>query len=72
MIVTQIPKIVAALAVSGAYDVVIYGHTHKAEMEKKEDKALMIKPGECCGRLTIKRTVVIPDLEKYETELVKR
>nr|QNO55358.1 hypothetical protein LFMFKLDH_00012 [Methanosarcinales archaeon ANME-1 ERB7] len=50
LIVTHKPKIVEALAVSGAYDVVIYGHTHKAEIEKKENKALMINPGECCGR----------------------
>jgi len=72
MIVTHIPKIVAALAVSGAYDVVIYGHTHKAEMEKKEDKALMTNHGECCGRITRRRTVAIVDLEKDETKIVKQ
>lgn len=60
-----------ALAVSGAYDVVIYGHTHKAEMEKKEDKALMINPGECCGHLTRRRTVAILDLEKDESKIVQ-
>jgi putative phosphoesterase len=63
------PKIVEALAVSGAYDMVIYGHTHKAEIEKKEDKALMISPGECRGRLTRRRTVAIHDLEKDEAKI---
>ncbi len=71
LIVTHIPKIVEALAVSGAYDVVIYGHTHKAEIEKKEDKALMINPGECCERLTRRRTVAILDLEKDEAKIVQ-
>ncbi len=71
LIVTHKPKIVEALAVSGAYDAVIYGHTHKAEIEKKEDKALMINPGECCGRLTRRRTVAILDLEKDEMKIVQ-
>jgi len=56
---------------SGAYDVVIYGHTHKAKIEKKENKALMINPGECCGRLTRRRTVAILDLEKDEAKIVQ-
>ena len=38
IIVTHKPKIVDALATSGAYDVVIYGHTHKAVIEKKGNK----------------------------------
>ncbi|NAT10153.1 hypothetical protein C4E22_01120 [ANME-1 cluster archaeon AG-394-G06] len=71
LIMTHKPKIVGALAVSGAYDVVIYGHTHKAEIEKKEDKALMINPGECCGRLTRRSTFAILDLEKDEAKIVQ-
>ncbi len=51
LIVTHRPKIVEALALSGAYDVVIYGHTHEAEIEKK-GKTLVVNPGECCGYLT--------------------
>ncbi|MEA2051944.1 MAG: metallophosphoesterase family protein [Euryarchaeota archaeon] len=68
---THKPKIVGALAVSGAYDVVRYGHTHKAEIEKKEDKALMINLGECRGHLTRRRTVAILDLEKDEAKIVQ-
>jgi len=49
----------------------LYGHTHKAEIEKKEDKALIINPGECCGRLTMRRTTAILDLDKEEAKLVK-
>ncbi|HID19369.1 MAG TPA: metallophosphoesterase [Methanophagales archaeon] len=71
LIVTHRPKIVEALALSGVYDVVIYGHTHKAVIEKEGAKALMINPGECCGRLTRRRTVAILDLETDEAQIVK-
>ena len=73
IIVTHKPKIVDALAVSGAYDVVIYGHTHEAVIEKKGDKkeALVINPGECCGYLTGRKTVAILDLEKGEAKVVE-
>jgi putative phosphoesterase len=71
LIVTHRPKIVEALALSGVYDVVIYGHTHKAVIEKKGAKALMINSGECCGRLTRRRTVAILDLETDEAQIVE-
>ncbi len=73
IIVTHKPKLVNPLAASGAYDVVIYGHTHKAEIEKKGNKkeALVINPGECCGYLTGKRTVALLDLEKVEAEIIE-
>ena len=64
-------NIILLIYASGAYDVVIYGHTHKARIEKKENKALMINPGECCGRLTRRRTVAILDLEKEEAKIVQ-
>lgn len=74
IIVTHKPTIVNVLAVSGVYDVVIYGHTHKAVIEKKRDKneaeTLVINPGECCGCLTGRRTVAILDLEKEEARIV--
>lgn len=74
IIVTHKPKIVDALAASGAYDVVIYGHTHEAVIEKKGNKkeaeTLVINPGECCGYLTGRKTVAILDLEKEEAKIV--
>ena len=75
IIVTHRPEIVKALAVSGVYDVVICGHTHKAVIEKREDKkeaeTLVINPGECCGYLTGRKTVAILDLENEEAKIVE-
>ncbi len=73
IIVMHKPKIVDALAASGAYDVVIYGHTHESVIKKKEDKkeAIVINPGECCGYLTGRKTVAILDLEKGEAKIVE-
>jgi len=70
LIVTHRPKIVSALAASGRYDVIIYGHTHQAEIEHTSGKSgthgqlWIINPGECCGYLTGRKTVALLDLEK--------
>ena len=75
IIVTHRPKIVKALAMSGVYDVVVYGHTHEAVIEKKEvrkdGETWIINPGECCGYLTGRKTVAILDLEKEEARIVE-
>jgi putative phosphoesterase len=73
LIVTHKPQIVEALAVSGVYNVVVYGHTHKAVIERKgsEKEALVINPGECCGYLMGKRTVAILELESEEARIVE-
>lgn len=51
--------IIDALVKSGKYDIVIRGHTHKLEI--KEGKCMMINPGETCGYLSGKKTVVLLD-----------
>jgi len=70
VIVTHRPMIVDALAVSGIYDVVIYGHTHKAEVAKRGN-ILVVNPGECCGYVTGRKTVAILDLETEESRIVE-
>ncbi len=50
------------------YDVVLYGHTHVPDIRNYED-ALIINPGEACGYLTGRRTLVIFDIGKKEAEL---
>lgn len=59
--------IVEALVKSRNYDIVIRGHTHKLEIRK--GKCMMINPGETCGYLSGKKTVVLLDPEdlSYET-----
>lgn len=59
---------VDALADSGHYDVVIYGHTHEPLIKKVKD-ALVINPGEVCGWLYGKSTAALLNLEEMEAEI---
>lgn len=63
------PDLLPALEASGAYDVIVYGHTHKAEVRK--GRALVINPGECGGWITGRRTVAILDTETMEAEIIE-
>jgi putative phosphoesterase len=47
--VIHYPNVAEALALSGEYDAVFYGHTHKAECREVDD-CLLINPGELMGR----------------------
>ncbi len=80
IIVTHKPLIVKPLAASGRYNVVVYGHTHKAVIGRYSnrddggagsEKTVVINPGECCGYITGRKTVAILDLEKEEAKLVE-
>ena len=53
------PKFIDALVKSEVYDLVIYGHTHKIDI--REGKTLVINPGEACGWISTRATVVILD-----------
>ncbi len=62
--------IVDALADSGHYDIVIYGHTHEAEIRKSKN-ALIINPGETGAWLYGKATVALLDLKNMYAEILK-
>jgi hypothetical protein len=49
------------------YDLVIYGHTHKAETHRVGE-TLVINPGEATDWLTGRGQVVVLDTETMETE----
>jgi len=51
------------------YDVVIHGHTHRMRVDNRE--ALLINPGECCGYLTKRATVVILDLKTMNVQVAE-
>ncbi len=53
---------VESLAEKEIYDIVIYGHTHHVD-NRKIGKALVLNPGEVCGYLTGKSTVMVLDIE---------
>ncbi len=58
-----------ALVSSNYYDVVIHGHTHKAETYTV-GKTLVINPGEVCGYLTGKSTIAILDLKQLKAKII--
>ena len=58
-----------ALADSGHYDIVIYGHTHKPDVRKVKN-TLVINPGEAGSWLYDKSTIAIADLSDMTAEII--
>lgn len=56
------------IAISGRFDFVIYGHTHDVHVERVGE-ALIINPGESCGKLTGRRTAAILETEERRVEI---
>jgi len=50
-------------------DVVIYGHTHSAEIRKESD-TLFLNPGECGGWLSGNSTVALLDIDCMDCRIV--
>ena len=59
-----------ALADSGHYDMVVYGHTHEPDIRKRGN-TLIVNPGETCGWLYGKSTMAIADLSLLTAELIE-
>ena len=68
ILVLHEPDQLKALAESGCYDAVVYGHTHIADVQ--EGKTLIINPGECCGWLKGRRTVALWELESNRVDVL--
>jgi hypothetical protein len=62
-------EIVDSLVKSGRYDLVVRGHSHKAEVI--EGETLVVNPGEVCGYLTGHQTVALIDLDKMHGQIVE-
>ncbi len=58
-----------ALADSGHFDLLLYGHTHALEIYERNG-CLCVNPGEVCGYLTGRRTVVCFDLDELSADRV--
>lgn len=69
IIVMHEHHVVDALADSGHYDLVIYGHTHKPDLRKIKN-TLIVNPGEAGSWLYGKSTVALVDLENMEGEII--
>ncbi len=63
------PRALEALISSGRYDLVVYGHTHRAEL--KEGRTLVINPGEAGGWLTGRATCALVDLASLKAEILE-
>ncbi|MBM4136469.1 MAG: metallophosphoesterase [Nitrospira sp.] len=70
IIVMHEHHVVDALADSGHYDLVIYGHTHTPDIRKVKN-TLIVNPGEAGSWLYGKSTVAVADLEKMEAEIIE-
>jgi hypothetical protein len=64
--VTHFPEIGRALAKSGQYDVVCYGHDHQFHISH-EGQTLLVNPGEVMGRFGAS-TFVLYDTEAHRAE----
>lgn len=51
------------------HGLLIYGHTHKLKIEKLSN-CTIVNPGECCGWLTGRATMVIYDTESKNCEVI--
>ena len=65
--VMHYPELAIPIAKSGEYDIVVYGHTHKIDIQK--DKSLLLNPGETGGWTTGKATVAVVDIETLEATI---
>ena len=62
------PSCIEALARSGDFDVIVYGHTH--EVDVREDGTLIVNPGEASGWVNDRCTAAILDLDGMKVEVI--
>ena len=66
----DLTKFIAVQAASsGKYEFVLYGHTHELHIEEV-DSSIIINPGEVCGKLTGRKTIVILDTREKDVEVI--
>lgn len=70
IIVLHEHHLVDALADSGHFDLLIYGHTHVPDIRKIR-KTLVINPGEAGSWLYGKSTAALADLDRMKAEIIE-
>jgi len=63
-------ELLKSLIESETFNIVVHGHTHKAETYRK-GKTLVVNPGEVCGYLTGKSTIALLDTNKLEAKIIE-
>lgn len=61
--------LLAALARSGAYDIMVFGHTHQVEISRL-GRTLLVNPGEACGYLSGRATAALLDCDIRKAEII--
>jgi hypothetical protein len=62
---------VDAIAKSGEFDIILFGHTHQQKNKKYDNGVLVVNPGEACGYLSGKATFAIIDTDKMDAEIIE-
>ncbi len=62
-------ELLKALIKGGGFDIVVHGHTHKAEVYRSGE-TLVVNPGEVCGYLSGKSTIALLDTDKLEAKII--
>ena len=62
------PSCIEALARSGDFDVIVYGHTH--EVDVRDEGTLIVNPGETSGWVNDRCTAAILDLDGMKADIV--
>lgn len=63
------PQMIEELALSGEFDLIVYGHMHEVDI-RKLNNTLILNPGEACGWLYGKATFALLDLENLVPEII--
>lgn len=63
------PQMIDALAASQKFDIIIYGHMHEVD-NRILNNSLILNPGEACGWLYGKATVMVVDLKSLNVEII--
>ena len=64
------PDIVENAALTGKYDVCVYGHNHTYRDEVLENGTHILNPGEVCGNRTLTPTAIIFDTDTNKAEKI--
>jgi hypothetical protein len=62
-------ELLKALIESQSFDVIVHGHTHRAEVYSR-GKTLIVNPGEVCGYLTGKPSMALLDTVRKEAKII--
>lgn len=63
-------ELIDRITALGCFDVVVRGHTHRAEI-KREGRTLIVNPGEVCGYITGISSMAVMETEELEAEIIE-